>query len=130
MSATDARKNELRPCHVKAIASLVASGDLGTAAETSGVSARTLQRWLATPAFQKALAEAETEALRGAARKLGRLADKALRVLEAVMDSRDAADNARLRAAATVLDTALRWREAADLEARVCKLEEALEAKP
>ena len=79
------------------------------------------------PAFKAVLRDAESEVIHVAARRLGALADKALNVLEGIMDDVAAADNPRIRAAATVLDTCLRWREQAVLEERVRSLEKQVE---
>lgn len=123
------KEQGLKPAQYRAVAALVATGDVRAVAKAVGASERTVRRWMAMPAFKAELRDAETELVQTAARRLGRLADKALGVLEGVMDDPEAADNPRIRAAATVLDTCLRWREQVDLEQRLRTLEEGMEKK-
>ncbi len=129
MAKNDLVENELKPCHYRALTALVATGDRAAAAEAGGVSERTLRRWLDKSAFRAQLCEAESEVVRTAARRLGRLADKALGVLEGVMDNSDAPDHPRIRAAATILDTCLRWREHVTFEERIQQLEQRMGVK-
>ncbi|MFH1844190.1 MAG: hypothetical protein ABIF77_13370 [bacterium] len=123
MSHNDTRENELKPEQFRAVVTLATTGNMPAAAEAAGVSVRTLQRWATLPAFRQEVLAAETEIVRTAARRLGTLAQKALGVLESVMDDGAAADSPRIRAASTVLDTCLRWREATLIEERLQAVE-------
>jgi transposase-like protein len=123
MARNDIPEKELKPCHYRAVTALVASGDVTVAAQAAGVSERTLRQWMIQWAFKSELDNAETEVVRSAARRLGRLADKALAVLENVLDDTSTAGNPRIRAATTILETCLRWREQVSLEDRVATLE-------
>ncbi len=123
MAKNDTEKKGLKPCQYRAITALVATSDAAAAAKAAGVSLRTVRRWMTTAAFNEEVANAESELVRGAARRLGHLADKALGVLESVMNDKDAADSPRIRAATAVLDTCLRWRAQVSLEERLSALE-------
>ena len=124
MTGNDRKKEKLRPEQYRAIAALVSSGRLNEAAQEAGVSSRTLRRWMESYAFEERLRAAEDELVRASARRLGGLVEKALDVLNAVMADDKAAVGHRLRAAALVLESSLRWREQVALEERLLALEQ------
>lgn len=129
MAGFDMSKKELKPAQYQAVIALVNTGDVIAAARAATVSERTLRRWMTMPIFRAQLQEAENEMVRTAARRLGGLADKALTVLENVLDKDDIADNPRIRAATAVLDTCLKWREQVLVEERLRVLEQRLRSK-
>ncbi len=113
----------LQAKHFRVIGCLLTSENVPQAAKASGISERTLRRWLRIPAFQDALRETETEVLQTACRRMGLLACRALQTLERILADDGASEGARVRAAAAVLDHALRWRCQVVLEDRVRALE-------
>lgn len=115
--------DDLTPKQYRAIANLMLCNTVEEAAQESGIGARTLWTWLKEPTFRDALAEAERNTVEAATRRLSSLASKALGVVESIMEDESASDAVRLRAAATVLDSALRWREVVTLEDRLSALE-------
>ena len=108
---------------------LAAGGSIVDAARGATVDERTVRRWLEDEEFKGALAEVSGEAVRRCSRRLGRLADKGLSVLESVLDDPKAAPSVRVRAAQTVLDGALRWQQAIDWNARITALEQLAEGR-
>lgn len=114
----------------KAIASLLVSKNIRAAAEASGTPERTLWRWCGDPRFLAALHSAEGAIVTDATRRLLQLADKAIGVLETVLDSTTAPASIKVRAAGLVLDQLLTLRELQNTESRLAALEAALYAKP
>lgn len=126
MATNDRTTGKLTASQQRAAVEFAASGDAQSAAAVVGVSERTFRRWRATEAFQEALREAETEAMRAVSRRLGALAENALSVLDNLMSDAKTSAGQRIRAASIILDTALKWRQHAELEGRLVALESKL----
>ncbi|MGQ9459394.1 MAG: hypothetical protein ACUVS5_14075 [Anaerolineae bacterium] len=120
--------NELRPRQLRALECLLTQADVKAAALSAGVGYRTLRGWLRQPAFQQALQEVESEALRALQRRLVALGNDAADVLEQAMGPSERTGD-RLRASGLVLDNLLRLRELVELTARIEALEQRLEGK-
>lgn len=110
----------------KVITALLSCGSVPKAAKASGVSERSIYRYLADDDFQQALLAAESDAINQATRRLLGLQDKAVGILEGIMDDDEASDSVRLRAATNVLDYLLKLRELRNVEDRLAALEEAV----
>ena len=92
------------------------------AADQGGVSERTAYRRLEDPAFRQRVADARAELI---ARAVGRLADAsadAAATLRALLTAES--EMARLGAARSILDLAIKLRESEELEARIRALED------
>ena len=111
----------LTPKQLRAVESLLTTGDKSQAAELAGVKRQTIYKWLKQPEFQQALREAEAEALQSLSQALARLGSKAADTLDKSMDADS--DQVRLRAADIVLNRLLQLRELVDLDARITELE-------
>ena len=107
----------------RALAALMTSGTVKSAAALSGVGERTLHRWLRDPDFAAQLAQVEAELVDAAARRLLSLTDDAIRSL-AQLSAGAEDDGVRLRTAVAILDQAARWRESASIERRISFLEQ------
>lgn len=127
MSGNVQREKHLSAKQYRAIAALLTCGDITVAAQAADVDERTIRRWLALDTVQWHMRQGEAEIVQRATRRLSSLTDKALSVLEGILDNKDAADNPRIRAAATVLEICLKWREQVELEERIRKLEQHVE---
>jgi len=92
------------------------------AAELAGVAYRTLCRWLTQDQFRAALAQAESNAVDTAARRLAGLGAEAIDVISLVLLTAQS-ENVALRAAQAVLDNLLKLREQHALEKRLAALE-------
>ena len=108
----------------QAIAALLAAPSVGEAAQQTGVSEPTLYRWLKHDAFQTAYRAARREVVRQAVAHLQRASGEAVHTLQAIMGNAEAPASARVSAARTVLDTAIKAVELEDLEARIAMLEQ------
>jgi phage terminase small subunit len=117
---------KVTPRQLKAIETLLTTGDKTEAAKTAGVSRKTIYRWLKQDAFKQALAEAEAEALDALSRELVALGSKATATLKGAMTGNTPAAT-KVRAADIVLARLLQLRELVTLETRVLALEQALE---
>lgn len=113
----------------QALAILASGGTVSAAGRAAGVDERTVRRWLTAPSFRQLLVEAESETIRACSRRLGGLTDKALMILEGILDDPQAGPGPRLRAASVILDTALRWREQVSFADRIAALEKTAEQR-
>lgn len=125
-NGTDSQKT-ITPRQARAIAALLTSGTVSSAATTSGTAVRTLHRWLSEDeSFKAALQDAESEILDGAARRLLSLHARAIDAVAAILDAEDAEDISpalKLRAAVAVIDATGKLMALRRLEARVADLE-------
>jgi len=93
-----------------------------------GIAERTAIRWAADPAVQGAIREAQRDALDGIARRLAAGSDRALDVLEEVMQASPVPPGAGTRIRAAVAWLEQRWKatEFQTIEARLSALEEVI----
>ena len=97
-------------------------GSLPAGAEHAGISRRTAYRLAKTPAYRECMGTLQAEALSSACSGLAAGTGEAVAVLRAL--AREAEhESTRCRAAVALLDSALRWRSALDLEQRLATLE-------
>ncbi len=130
MAAFDRSHKDLSPDQFRAIAALVSTGSFTKAAVSVGVSERTLRRWMEQATFKERLILSENELISSSVRRLGALVEQALDVLENVMADVDTSSIHKTRAAALVLDSALRWRNQLTIEDRVTSLERKMGITP
>lgn len=109
---------------VQAIKALLTSPTLGKAAESIGVSRKTLERWLTQDDFKAALRAAEQDSLETLNRVMVGYAVQPLAVLIEIMNDKKQAGGVRVRAAAAFLGILLRYRELVVLEERLTALEQ------
>jgi DNA-binding MurR/RpiR family transcriptional regulator len=112
------RKQEL------VIAALLRSSTIAGAATEAGISEATLFRWLQRPDFAAAYRRARHAAVEQAITQLQQATGEAVETLRSVQTDPDAAASARVNAAKTVLEMALKVRESEELERRLSALEE------
>jgi len=91
------------------------------AAQTAGVSERTVYRRLATPSFQKRLQAIRDELVTAALGELAGSASGAVAALKHLLHSND--ERVRLAAAKALLDQLLKLRDTVTLEQRLTALE-------
>jgi len=105
------------------IAAALTESSVAGAAGAAGVSSATGFRYLADPAVASELASRQDAILRQVSAGLVLDMAKARQTLRELMDSEDASDNVRLRAASVVLSEALRLTELAALAQRLDAIE-------
>jgi phage terminase small subunit len=106
---------ELTPQQVKAIAYLLSSKDVKSAARSAGIAYTTLNRWLQNDEFQKALRKAENQVVDGAVRRIVNASSKALDYLENLLGAEAANENNRVRAALALVEWSVDIRTRNDL---------------
>ena len=110
---------------VKAISALLTCNGITEAAAAAEVDPRTITRWLKQDNFRQALTAAESDLIDAATRRLLRLQDAALKVVEGYLaDDSQAPEGVRLRAATSALDNLLKLRSLRDTERRLAALEQ------
>ena len=109
-----------------AILSLLTHNTISEAAHACGVGEVTLWRWLQNPEFQEAYRQAKREAFSQAISRLQAESGKAVATLVEIATTGQK-ESARVMAARTILELAVRAVEVEELEERVSKLEAMLE---
>ena len=109
-----------------AIAALLTSPSITEAAEVSGIGRSTMHRWLEDPEFKQALSAAEAEAISSAVRRMVGDMSENLSTMREIRDDEESSAALKLRAAALLDASLLKWREIASIEERLV----ALEARP
>jgi hypothetical protein len=110
-----------------AIAALLSQRNQEEAAQAAGVSKRTLNRWLRTPAFQTAYREARRAAMSQANARMQQAASAAVSALLKVMVDPTTPAAARVRAADCILARGNLGLENEDLHVRLASVERTLE---
>jgi hypothetical protein len=123
MTATSQNSGRFSRRRAVAVIALLQSGSVAEAAQTVGISTRTLQRWKAQPAFADQLLAAQTEIFQKANAEVRKLALDAVRTLGGIL--RDASQPApsRVRSALGVIHLLMRNHDREVIEARLTRLE-------
>jgi hypothetical protein len=119
-------KTELSGKQMTAIAALISEPTTKAAAEKAKIAEGTIHRWLNDPAFFAALKESRERVFEATLAALQGGSGKAVKTLCDVMDDATAPAAARVSAAKTVLDLALRARDQLELSERLKAMEEQL----
>jgi hypothetical protein len=117
------QKDSLTPRQSKAIAALVSSGKIGHAAEASGVSRRTLTRWLKEQHFRASYLQARGQLIQEVTAACAANALRAVERLAKEMENGRGTPGTRIRAASELLDFTARLAGMADFETRISELE-------
>lgn len=106
-----------------AIVALVTEPTIADAAKKAGISHATLHRWLQIKDFKDAYREAKREAVSAAIARLQRTATEAVDALRDVMNDTESPASARVSAARSILEIAIKAVELEDFERRLEALE-------
>jgi septum formation inhibitor MinC len=112
-----------------AILALLTAPNQTEAAKQAGIGEATLYRWLQLDDFQQALKEARRQAVGVAMGRLQQAATAAVDVLKDVAENEDSPASARVSAAKTILEMAMKAVELDDVIRRLDELEKAIEAR-
>jgi len=118
---------KLRGKQLKAIAEILETGSMEEAARRSGVSKTTLYEWMKQEPFRKRLEEARAEVFNEGLGIIKAGTSKAARKLIELLDSRN--ENTRRLTAQEILALSLKISETQEIERRLERLEELLEAR-
>ena len=111
-----------------AVAALIRAPTIDAAAQAAGVGYSTLRRWLKEDQeFREAYQAALEALLSDAAAQAKRSLSPALEALREIVEDRNAPAAARVQAARSVVDAALKLTEAVDIRERVAALEAAFD---
>jgi hypothetical protein len=113
-----------------AIAALLATPTLAEAAQVCGVSERTLRRWLHDETFAGRYRQERTRMLESTVNLLRQKSVAAVETLAEVANDKEASASARVSAARSVVELAIKGAELQDLEARIDDLEQMAREKP
>ena len=106
------------------IAALISLPTICDAAKSVGVGEKTLFRWLQLPEFQEAYRKARREIVKQAVAQIQGALSEAVKTLSDIMKDSKAPASARVTAARSIIDTAIKAVEIEDLESRLSALEE------
>jgi hypothetical protein len=107
------------------ITALVTCASIPEAAAQCGLADVTLRRWLKQEPFQAAYREARRAVVQHAITQVQQATGEAVETLRSVMQDAEAPASAKVSAAKTILETAVKAVELEDLEARIVALEAA-----
>lgn len=96
------------------------------AAQRTGVTTRTFQRWMKNPEFVERLQETERQRLAGVGRSLIGGQKLAVETLINIMTDRKTSDTNKRLAAVAWLELTIKWRELVEFEERLTRLENAI----
>lgn len=123
------RGDLLTPKQTKALAALLTQPTKGKAAEAAGIGVTTLKRYLADPEFQAEYQKAFGGMVEDATRQAQQAIAPALSTLREIMEDADETATARIQAARSTLEYALRLTEKMDILEQLRKLEEEMGVK-
>jgi hypothetical protein len=126
MNETERFSSTLTNRQTRTIAVLVRARTVEEGAKMAGLSKTTIYAWLRLPAFREELARQKNQLMDVALGNLKSVVEKAVSVLTSLLDSQSEA--IRRGVANDVLGHALRGRELEELDGRLAKLEELVEA--
>jgi hypothetical protein len=121
------RPNQVPRRIEQAVAALLQSATIAGAAESLGISEKSLRSWMARDDFQKCYKAARRQLLDDAVKLLQHASKKAVATLVRHLDADKASD--AIRAADAILGWTFKGHELLDLEGRLAALEEAAGGK-
>ncbi len=113
-----------------AIGALLAFHTLTEAAASGGIGESTLRRWLCDETFARLYRQERTRMLESTVNLLRQKSVAAVETLAEVANDKEASASARVSAARSVVELAIKGAELQDLEARIDDLEQMAREKP
>lgn len=112
-----------------AINELLKGNSIGQSAKNVGVSEATLNRWLANTEFKVVLNERKSIIVDNCIDKINLLGNKAITVLDSILDDENVSSNVRLNASKSILDMILKFNEQRNIMDKMKEIEELLNEK-
>lgn len=126
MTASEPNFADLDPAQQNALSALLNSPTVADAAKKARLSQATLYRYLREPSFKAAYRHARTEIVEHAITQMQRDCATASNTLREVCEDKQAPASARVSAAKTIIDGAVKAVELQDLTARLEELEKTI----
>ena len=112
-----------------AINELLKGNSIAQSAKNVGVSEATLNRWLANSEFKVVLNERKSIIVDNCIDKINLLGNKAITVLDSILDDENVSSNVRLNASKSILDMILKFNEQRNIMDKMKEIEELLNEK-
>lgn len=112
-----------------AINELLKGNSIVESAKNVGVSEATLNRWLANTEFKVVLNERKSIIVDNCIDKINLLGNKAITVLDSILDDENVSSNVRLNASKSILDMILKFNEQRNIMDKMKEIEELLNEK-
>ena len=112
-----------------AINELLKGNSIAQSAKNVGVSEATLNRWLANTEFKVVLNERKSLIVDNCIDKINLLGNKAITVLDSILDDENVSSNVRLNASKSILDMILKFNEQRNIMDKMKEIEELLNEK-
>ena len=112
-----------------AINELLKGNSIAQSAKNVGVSEATLNRWLANTEFKVVLNERKRLIVDNCIDKINLLGNKAITVLDSMLDDENVSSNVRLNASKSILDMILKFNEQRNIMDKMKEIEELLNEK-
>lgn len=109
-----------------AINELLKGNSIVDSARIVGVSEATLNRWLANTEFKVVLNERKSLIVDNCIDKINLMGNKAIKVLDSILDNDSASDNVKFNASKSILDMILKFNEQRNIIDKMKELEELL----
>lgn len=110
----------------QAISALLSQSTIKMAAETVGISEKSLRRWLQNQDFHDAYLQARRQVVQQVISNVQNSMKKAVETLLKVMDNPDSPASSKVQAARSIIEVGLRGLEIEDFELRLSRLEDHL----
>lgn len=112
-----------------AINELLKGNSIVDSAKNIGISEATLNRWLANSEFKVVLNERKDLIVDNCIDKVNLMGNKAIKVLDSILDNERASDNVKLNASKSILDMILKFNEQKKIIDKMKEIEELLSEK-
>lgn len=112
-----------------AINELLKGNSIVDSAKIIGISEATLNRWLANSEFKVVLNERKSLIVDNCIDKVNLMGNKAIKVLDSILDNESASDNVKFNAARSILDMILKFNEQRNIIDKMKEIEELLNEK-
>lgn len=112
-----------------AINELLKGNSIAQSAKNVGVSEATLNRWLANTEFKVVLNERKSIIVDNCIDKINLLGNKAITVLDSILDDENVSSNVRLNASKSILDMILKFNGQRNIMDKMKEIEELLNEK-
>lgn len=112
-----------------AINELLKGNSIVDSAKIIGISEATLNRWLANSEFKVVLNERKSLIVDNCIDKVNLMGNKAIKVLDSILDNESASDNVKLNASKSILDMILKFSEQRNIIDKMKEIEELLNEK-